>query len=185
MGCCRVYRSETQKASLLTWALPRGNGIDARALVVAVATALLLPAAAAAHVNVRPTLLVAGDETVLRIELPQLRPTQEPTGLDVSGPGVRQLASAPSGLLGAESRFRVRVRVETEPGQLPLLLLVRYRDGQTVRIRQTLTVLPPAAGAESGAPVVLLAGIAAAVLLAGGGAALAFRNFKKKSRTAW
>ena len=185
MGCCRVYRSETHKGSLLTWALPQGNRIDARALVVAVATALLLPAAASAHVNVRPTLLVAGDDTVLRIELPQLRPTQEPTGLDVSGPGVRQLSSASSGPFGAESRFRVGVRVESEPGPIALLLLVRYRDGQTVRIRQTLTVLPSEAGGDSGAPVLLWAGIAAAVLLAGGGGALAFLNFKKKSRTAW
>lgn len=185
MGCCPVYRSETHKGSLLTWALPRGNGIDPRAVVVAVAAALLLPAAATAHVDVRPTLLVTGNETVLRVELPQLRPTQEPIGLDVSGPGLRQLSSAPSGAFGAEPRFRVRVRVETDPGPLPLLLLVRYQDGQTVRVRQTLTVVPPDGNADSGAPVLLWAAIAAAVLLAAGGGALALLNFKKKSRTAW
>ena len=132
MGCCRVYRSETRTCFLLTWALPQRNGNRASLLLVAVLSALLLPAAALAHVNVRPTLLVAGNETLLRIELPDLRPGRQPTGLDVSGPGVRQLSSEPSGLFGLESRFRVGVKVEAEPGPLPLLLLVRYADGQTV-----------------------------------------------------
>ena len=186
MGSCRVYRSETRTRLLLTWGLRgRGrNGNDRRALVAAVVAALLFPAAALAHVNVQPTLVVTGKETVLRIELPELQPGRRPTALDVAGPGVSQLSSAPSGLLGLESRFRVRVRIETEPGPLPLLLLARYDDGQTVRIRQTLTVVPPEAGADSGAKVPLWAGILAGGLLATG-ATLAFLNFKKKSRTAW
>ena len=184
MGSCRVYRSETRTRLLLTWALPLRNANDTRALAAAVVAALLFPAIAVAHVNVAPTLVVTGKETLLRIELPVLRPGRQPTALDVSGPGVSQLSSAPSGLLGVESRFRVRVRVETEPGPLPLLLLARYDDGQTVRIRQTLTVVPPEAGSDSGAPVLLWAGVVAGLLLATGGA-LAFLNFKKKSRTAW
>jgi hypothetical protein len=186
MGCCRVYRSETRTRFLLTWALPRRNGNHPSLLLVAVLSALLLPAVALAHVNVRPTLLVAGNETLLRIELPDLRPGRQPTGLDVSGPGVHQLSSEPSGLFGLESRFRVGLKVETEPGPLALLLLVRYADGQTVRIRQTLTVVPPdATRPDHGAPLLLWAGIAAAVLAAGAIGTLAFLNFKKKSRTPW
>jgi hypothetical protein len=153
-------------------------------LAVAVLSVLALPAAALAHVNVRPTLLVSGQETLLRIELPELRPGQQPTALDVSGPGVRQLGSSRSGFFGEEPRFRVRVRVATVSGPLPLVLLARYGDGQTVRIAQTLTVLPPGVRADSGASPLLWVGIAAAVLLAGTGGALALLNFKKKSRTA-
>jgi hypothetical protein len=184
MGCCRVYRSETRTRSLLTWASLERNGIRAYLLPVAVLIALFLPVSALAHVNVRPTLLVSGRETLLRVELPDLRVGRPPTGLDVSGPGLRQLSSSAPGFLGQESRFRVRVRVETAPGPLPLLLLVRYGDGQTVRIGQTLTVVPPDAVGDSGTPVLLWVGIGAGVLVAGGVGALAALNFKKKSRAA-
>jgi hypothetical protein len=170
--------------SLLTWALPRRNPNCAKALVVAVLLALALPVAALAHVNVRPTLVVRGEETQLRIELPDLRPGRAPTRLDVSGPGVEQVSSSAIGLSGPESRWRVRVRVTTEPGPLPLLLHARYADGRTVRIGQTLTVVPRGASAGSGPPWLLLGGIGAGLVLAAG-TAFAALNFKKKSAVGW
>jgi hypothetical protein len=184
MGCCQVYRSETPHRSLLTGALPGRNRNAAKVVGAALLLALLLPAPALAHVSVRPTLLVAGAETLLRIELPALRPGQNPTALDLSGPGVSQRSSASAGRLGEESRWRVRVRVDSEPGPVPVVLHARYADGQTVAIRQTLTVVPPEASRDSGTSRLLIAGLVAGLLVAVIGA-LALFNFKKKSRSAW
>jgi len=156
---------------MLTWALPQHNRSDARAFVVAVLLALLLAPAAAAHVSVRPALLFSSREALLRIELPGLRPGQDPTRLEVSGPGIRQLSSERSGGLGEESRWRVLVRVETPPGPLPLLLRARYADGRSVQARQTLTVLPARDSGGSGISTLALgAGIVG--LLAGASALL-------------
>ena len=168
------------KAVILTWALPHHNGSDVRTLTVAVLSALLLAGPAAAHVSVRPALLESGRETLLRVELPGLRPGQEPTALDVSGPGVRELTSELSDRLGDESRWRVRVRVETEPGPLPLVLLVRYSDGRSVTVRQTLTVIPARADEGAGAPTPAIAG-ALAALLAGTVALLLVRRSRRRA----
>jgi hypothetical protein len=184
MGCCQVYRSETRHRPLLTSALLRRNRSAARTAGAAVLLTLLLPAPALAHVSVRPTLLLAGTDTLLRIELPALRPGRNPIALDLSGPGVSQRSSASAGRLGDESRWRVRVRVDAEAGPVAVVLRARYADGQTVAVPQTLTVLPAEASSDSGTPAVLVAGLVAGLLAVGVGA-LALLNFKKKSRSAW
>ena len=149
--------------------------------MVAVLAALALAAPAAAHVHVLPSLLPSGAETTLAIELPSLRPGQRPTALAVSGQGLQELSSRRVGLSGEETRWRVRVRVEAAPGPLELQLVARYADGRSVRVPQTLTVVPAAAEPDSGTPVTpLAAGLA--VLVAG---TLAVVYFKKKSRAAW
>ena len=74
----------------------------------------------------------------------------------------------------------MRVRVEAAPGPLELALVARYADGASVRVLQTLTVVPPATEPGSGPPLApLAAGLAA--LVAG---TLAFVYFKKKGRAA-
>ncbi len=107
----------------------------------------------------------------LDVELPRLRPGAPPTGLGVSGGGVRQLSAEAAGLAGAESRWRVRVRVGAPPGPLTLLLRADFADGQTVVVRHAVTVVP-AARSGGGTSTALLVGVAAASLAAAGGLAL-------------
>lgn len=130
--------------------------------------------------TVLPSLLPSGSETSLAIELPSLRPGQHPTALAVSGQGVRELSSRRVGQVGDETRWRVRIRVETPPGPLELVLVAQYADGDSVPVLQTLTVVPRPAKPGSGAPVIPLAA-GFGVLLAG---TLALFYFKKKSRAA-
>ena len=131
--------------------------------------------------SVLPSLLPSGVETTLAIELPSLRPGHQPTALTVSGPGVQELSSRRVGRFGEETRWRVRIRVETPPGPLPLLLDARFADGRSVPVLQTLTVVPRTAERDSdGAPVVPLAA-GFGVLLLG---TLALLHFKRKSRPA-
>lgn len=132
-----------------------------RALLVAVTIALLAPAGALGHVDVRPGLLESGEEVELRVELPELRPGATPTGVEVLGPGVRQLSSRADGRRGEETRWRVRVRVTAEPGPTELVLRALFSDGRSVDVRRTVTVVPPGAD-DGGLPLVA----AAAALLA-------------------
>jgi hypothetical protein len=126
---------------------------------------------------VSPALLEAGDELTLRVELPRLRPGPPPTRLAVSGRGVRQLSAEAAGLVGVESRWRVRVRVDAAPGPVTLLLRAEFADGESVVVRHAVTVVParPGDGTSSAA---LLAG-AAAVIAAVGGAALLVRRARR------
>jgi hypothetical protein len=126
-------------------------------------------APAAAHVNVSPGLLEAGEEMTLRVELPRLRPGAPPTDLSITGEGVRQLSSEAAGLVGVESRWRVRVRVHAAPGPLTLLLRAGFRDGESVVVRQAVTVVPARSG--DGPSAVLIAGAAAAAAAAAVGSA--------------
>ena len=131
--------------------------------------------------SVLPSLLPSGAETTLAIELPSLRPGQRPTALAVSGKGLRELASRRVGQSSEETRWRVRVRVEAAPGPLELALVARYADGASVRVLQTVTVVPAAAEPGSGGLSLPLA-LGFAALVAG---TLAFLYFKKKSRAGW
>jgi hypothetical protein len=149
------------------------------AVAALAATALAGAGAAGAHVDVSPRLLEAGEETTLRVELPRLRPGAPPTGLAVSGPGVRQLSAEAAGLVGVESQWRVRVRVEAAPGPATLLLRAAFRDGESVVVRQAVTVVP--ARSDGGSSGVLLAGAAAAIA-AVGAAALLFRRGRRTRR---
>ena len=161
---------------------------NAGAMVVTM-VALALPGAALAHVSISPGLLETGRETTLRIELPDLRFGLQPSALDVSGPGVRMLESSRAGRIGEESRWRVRVDVDTEPGALPLVLRAQYADGRSISVRQTVTVVPAKTAAPSSRPV-LAAGAGVLALLAVVAATLLVRrargrpDFKKESRDA-
>jgi hypothetical protein len=128
-------------------------------LFVALLVALLLPLAAAGHVDVRPGLLPAGQEIDLLVELPELRPGAPPTALEVRGSGVRQVSSRAAGRAGVETRWRVRVAVDAEPGPSELRLLASFAGGEVVEVRRAVTVVP--GGDEDGVP---LAGATAAVL---------------------
>ncbi len=143
-----------------------------RTLLVAVTAALLAPSAALAHVEISPGLLESGRQVELRIELPELRPEETPTGLDVLGEGLQQLSSDPVGRVGEETRWRVRIRVDAEPGPVDVVLRALFADGRHVEVRRVVTVVP--AGADDGSPpvaavaaatVALAALVAAAVLL--------------------
>ncbi len=136
-----------------------------KAVLVTIVATLALAEAAFAHVSVSPGLLETGREATLRIELPELRPGLVPSALDVSGVGVRMVESSATGRVGEESRWRVRVHVETEPGPLSLTLRARYADGRSVTVRQALTVLPARAAAPSSRPG-LAGGIGVIALLA-------------------
>jgi hypothetical protein len=142
-----------------------------RALLVAVITAGVLAQPGAAHVDVAPGVLETGRDVVLEIELPRLRPGPPPTGLAVSGRGVRQLAVDAAGRAGVETRWRVRVRVDAEPGPLQLLLRASFADGRTVEVRQSLKVVPARDRSSASSPSAAVAaatavGAAAAVGLA-------------------
>lgn len=138
------------------------------AVALAAGWTLALAGATLAHVSVSPGLLETGREATLQIELPELRPGPPPTALDVFGPGIRTLESTSVGRLGEESRWRVRVRVLAEPEPLALSLRAGYEDGRSVTVRQTVTVLPASAAAESARPVLAAAaaGLALVAMLA-------------------
>jgi hypothetical protein len=145
--------------------------------VAACLGALIGAAPGAAHVSVSPGVLEAGEETTLRVELPRLRPGAPPTDLAVSGAGVRQLSTEAAGLIGVESRWRVRVRVDSAPGPVTLLLRAGFRDGESVVVRQAVTVVPAHSGGGSSAA--LLVSVAAAAVAAAGGAAFLLRRARR------
>ncbi len=162
-----------------------------RAVLAAAVASLVLAGTAVAHVSVTPALLESGRETTLRIELPELRPGLAPSALEVSGTGVRMLASSPTGRIGEESRWRVRVHVESEPGPLELALRIRYADGGSVTVRQGMTVLPKRAEASSSLPTLAVGGAMVALLMAIASVLLLLRrgrrgraDFKNESREA-
>jgi hypothetical protein len=146
-----------------------------RLAAVAVLVALALPAAAAAHLKLSPGVVEAGRATELVIELPPLG-TSASEGLAVEGPGVETLSTRAAGLFGADSRWRVVVRIEGEPGPVPLTLRVRLADGRTVDVAQTVTLVPgrPEAAGRNWLAPALAAAVAAG--LAAGGLALLRRR---------
>jgi hypothetical protein len=142
-----------------------------RSLLVAVVAALLLPVAAAAHLEISPGLLESGSDVDLRVELPELRAGEPPTSLAVSGDGVRQLRSRATGKRGRETRWEVRVHVAAEPGPTELVLRAGFADGSTVEVRRVVTVVP-ARDDDDGLPVAAaafaalgLAGLVAAAVI--------------------
>jgi hypothetical protein len=141
-------------------------------LFSAALAAFVLVPPAFGHVSVSPGLLEQGRATTLEIELPELRPGNPPTTLAVSAPGLEGLASSSAGRVGEESRWRVRVSVDAEPGPLVLNLAARYADGRSVVVRQTVTVIPARSDSASSWPVAaavaglaILAAIAVLVLV--------------------
>ena len=138
--------------------------------------ALLLTEPALAHVDVRPRLVEQGVATTLRIELPRLRPGPAPVRVEVEGDGVTVLTSTLGGPVRGETVWNGQVRVDAEPGVLPVVLRAVYADGNSVEVDATLTVVP-AEQEESDFPwPVAIVGVLLALSLAGGLLAVARRR---------
>jgi hypothetical protein len=104
--------------------------------------ALVLPQGAGAHVDVRPRLVKQGEIAQLRVELPQLRPGPAPQRIEVEGAGIEVLSTRLQGKKGSETVWTVRVRVKGPPGEVPLVLRAVYAGGETVEVKNSLTVVP-------------------------------------------
>jgi hypothetical protein len=97
---------------------------------------------AAAHVNVQPRLVERGSVAELVVELPRLRPGAAPERLAVEGEGLEVLSTGLRGMVGPETQWNVRLRVDAQPGTVPVVLRAIYGDGRSVAVRNSLTVLP-------------------------------------------
>jgi hypothetical protein len=118
---------------------------------VLVLLGLLLTQPALAHVDVQPRLVELGKVTDLRIELPQLRAGAPPERLEVEGEGITVLESKLDEVVGAETRWSVRLRVspDVRPGEQLLVLRGLFADGESVEVDGTIVVVPAAAEEES------------------------------------
>lgn len=138
------------------------------------------------HVDVQPRLVVQGTATELRIELPQLHAGAPPIRLEVEGDGVAVLASSLREVAGAETLWRVRLRVSPAVPQGELLLILRafFADGESVEVDGAVTVVPPA---EEPAGVFPWRGVAAGVTLAlaFGVVVLLLARRRSSGRRAW
>ncbi len=104
--------------------------------------ALVTAQGASAHVNVQPRLVEQGEITQLRVELPKLRPGPAPERIEVEGLGIEVLSSRLQGRKGSETVWSVRIRASGPPGEVPLVLRAVYAGGETVEVRNSLTVVP-------------------------------------------
>jgi hypothetical protein len=130
--------------------------------------AVLLTAPALAHVDVRPRLVQLGQATDLRIELPQLHAGPAPVRLEVEAEGVAVLASELQAVVGAETRWNVRVRVSTAvpPGEHLLVLRALFSDGESVEVDGSIVVVPAAEEADAAFPwLAVAAGVTIALAL--------------------
>jgi hypothetical protein len=138
--------------------------------------ALLAPEPSFAHVDVRPRLVEQGVATALLIELPRLRPGPAPVRLEVEGDGVTVLGSTLAGPVRDETVWNGRVRVDAEPGVLPVVLRAVYADGNAVEVDASLTVVPPEQEESEFPWPMAIVGVALALSLAGGLLAVARRR---------
>lgn len=76
------------------------------------------------------------------VELPRLRPGAPPERLEVEGRELVVLASSLREVAGPETRWNVRLRTESPPGNVPLVLRAVYADGRSVEVEDALTVVP-------------------------------------------
>jgi hypothetical protein len=125
---------------------------------------------AAAHVDVRPRLVERGRVAELVVELPRLRPGGPPKRLDVEGAGVEVLSTGLRALVGSETQWDVRLRADSEPGRVPLVLRAVYADGKSVEVKDALTVVP---AAQEGSFPWVAAGAGVALVLGASAGALA------------
>ena len=93
--------------------------------------------------DVRPGLVTQGRATELRVELPRLRPGPAPVRLTLEGAGIDVLSARLQGTKGPETVWTVRVRAETPPGVVPIVLRATFADGRSVDVPNRLTVVPP------------------------------------------
>jgi hypothetical protein len=103
---------------------------------------------AGAHVDVQPRLVEQGETAQLRVELPRLRPGPAPERIEVEGAGIEVLSTRLQGTKGSETVWSVRVRADTPPGEVPLILRAVYAGGEAVVVRDSLTVVPAPEGSS-------------------------------------
>ena len=130
---------------------------------------------ALAHLDLRPSLIVQGALTDVRVELPQLRPGPPPTGLEVEGEEIAVRSAKLQEQLGSETVWTVRLRAEGEPGVVPLVLRAVYDDGRTVEVDQQLTVVPAPESSSFPWPALVVG-----TLLAAAFAAVSLRLARRK-----
>jgi hypothetical protein len=125
---------------------------------------------AAAHVDVQPRLVERGRVAELVVELPRLRPGAPPERLVVEGRGLDVLSTRLREAVASETRWNVRLRAETPPGTVALVVRAVFADGGSVTVRDSLTVVPADESgsfpwAATGVGVVLALGVAGGALV--------------------
>ena len=95
-----------------------------------------------AHVDVRPTLIEEGLLADIRVELPPLLGGRQPDDLTVEGPGVEVVGVRKQNVPGPDTVWTVRLRVDGETGQVPIVLRAHYATGQSADVDAALTVVP-------------------------------------------
>ena len=135
-----------------------------------------LPAEPAqAHIVVRPDLIERGETVDLEVELSRLRPGSPPERLELEGDGIEVFATELAARIGVETRWRARIRATGSPGVVPIVLRAVYRDGRSVEVDQSLTVVP--ASEEAGFPwPAVIVGVLLALAAAAAALLLAFRK---------
>ena len=135
-----------------------------------------LPAEPAqAHIVVRPDLIERGETVELEVELSRLRPGSPPDRLELEGDRIEVFATELAARVGVETRWRARIRATGSPGVVPIVLRAVYRDGRSVEVDQSLTVVP--ASDEAGFPwPAVIVGVLLALAAAAAALLLAFRK---------
>ena len=132
-----------------------------RRVLAAAVLALLVPAAAGAHVTIAPPFVEAGIDTEITFETPNERPPHATTTLAMTVPaGITVVsASAPTGWLATVSgstvtwsggsienrdavAFPMRIVARVDPGTYPFAAVQTYDDDATVEWKAELSVLP-------------------------------------------
>ena len=137
-----------------------------RKLVIATAVALIIPAAACAHVTIQPSFVEDGVETEISFQTPNERPPNETISLTVKAPpGISiDSASSPPGWNADVSgtsvtwtggrlvdrtttSFPVRVTAKVRAGTYSFAATQAYSDNAKVKWNADLTVLPASGAA--------------------------------------
>jgi uncharacterized protein YcnI len=137
-----------------------------RKLVIATAVALIIPAAACAHVTIQPSFVEDGVETEISFQTPNERPPNETISLTVKAPpGISiDSASSPPGwnadVSGSSvtwtggrlvdrttTSFPVRVTAKVRAGTYSFAATQAYSDNAKVKWNADLTVLPASGAA--------------------------------------
>jgi hypothetical protein len=71
-----------------------------------------------------------------------LRPGPAPQRIEVEGAGIEVLSARLQGTKGSETVWSVRMRANGPPGQVPLVIRAIYGGGETVEVKNSLTVVP-------------------------------------------
>ena len=116
----------------------------------------------------RPGIVRAGRAVELVVELPRLRAGADPVALELEATGLEVLSTRLVDTVAGDTLWNARVRVDSDPGNLPLVLRAVYRDGRSVEVGQALVVLPAEEAGADGLPwlaavLVLATAIALAV----------------------